>query len=298
MQLIINKSKAKMKKKKISLTYTALLLIIWALPFHAQKGNSDSTENYFQSRINEISYQINYSLDDGAKLFERTTNFNNIDLIYSAAFVLGTGASFSLDKELKNISARNQNSTMDFITDVGEKYGNGIYSVLLSAGLFTTGLLTENNKIENTGRILFEALLVSGAAVQIIKIVSGRSRPFLDEGPFMFDLFKTDNSHQSFPSGHVVVAFTTSSVLAASIKNTYASIALYSLAGLSAYQRIYSNNHWFSDAVLAAIIGTVVGNTLVKINNDRFNEENNENRLNIQPIFNHFGIHLNFLVQL
>lgn len=288
----------KKKKKRISISYTAIILIIWALPFHAQSNNSDSTENYFESGISEIGNQINYSIDDEARLFERTTNFDNTDLIYSAAFVLGTAASFSLDKEIKNISARNQNSTMNSITDVGKNYGNGFYSVLLSAGLFTMGLLSENKKVRNTGRILFEALLVSGATVQLIKIVSGRSRPFLDEGPFMFNFFKTDNAHTSFPSGHTIVAFTTSSVLAASIKNTYASIALYSLAGLTAYQRIYSNNHWFSDTVLATIIGTVVGNALVKINDDRFIEENNENKLSVYPVFNHFGVHLNFSMQL
>ncbi len=114
----------------------------------------------------------------------------------------------------------------------------------------------------------------------------------------MFDLFKTDNPHNSFPSGHTVVAFTTSSVLAASIKNTYASIALYSLAGLTAYQRIYSNNHWFSDTVLAAIIGTVVGNALVKINDDRFDQDEKEGRINISPGYNQFEFQLTFSLKL
>jgi membrane-associated phospholipid phosphatase len=103
----------------------------------------------------------------------------------------------------------------------------------------------------------------------------------------MFNFFETDFDHTSFPSGHTVVAFTTSSVLAATIKNTYASIALYSLAGLTAYQRIYSNNHWFSDTVLAAIIGTVVGNALVKINEDRASEQDIENKFSIHPSINH-----------
>lgn len=61
---------------------------------------------------------------------------------------------------------------------------------------------------------------------------------------------------------------------------------------------IYSNNHWFSDTVLAAIIGTVVGNVLVKINEDRSNEEDSENKLSVHPIFNNLGIHLNFSMQL
>ena len=126
----------------------SILLLIWVLPLHAQNNNSDSTDSYFDLRVKEVGNQINYSLDDGARLFERATNLDNTDLIYSAAFLLGTAASFSLDKELKNVAARNQNSTMNSITEIGEKYGNGVYAVLLSAGLFTTGLLTEKKKLK------------------------------------------------------------------------------------------------------------------------------------------------------
>jgi len=285
-------------KKRISFSYISILLIIWSLPLHAQNNNSDSTDSYFDSRINEVGNQINYSLDDGVRLFNSIADFDKKDWIYTSAFLAGTAASFLLDTEIKDVAARNQNSTMNSITDIGKIYGNGVFAVILSAGLFTTGLLSESTKIENTGRILFEGLLVSGALVQVIKVVSGRSRPYLNEGPFMFNFFETDFDHTSFPSGHTIVAFTTSSVLAATIKNSYASIALYSLAGLTAYQRIYSNNHWFSDTVLAAIIGTVVGNALVKINEDRANEEDDENKFSINPSFNHLGLQIKFSMKL
>lgn len=283
-------------KSGVNCFHIGILLSIWSSTFQAQSNNADSTYSYFNSRVNEIGNQINYSLDDGVKLFKGITNFDNNDLFYSGALVLTAAASFTLDKEMKSLAMRNQNTMAKSVTDIGEHYGNGLYSVLLSAGLFTTGLLTDNEKIKNTGRILFEALLVSGAAVQIIKIVSGRSRPFLNDGPFMFNLFKTDNPHNSFPSGHTVVAFATSSVLAATIKNSYASIILYSLAGLTAYQRIYSDNHWFSDNVLAAIIGTVVGNALVEINDERFDGE--KNRFSLHPEFNSFGVQLMFSLKL
>jgi hypothetical protein len=285
-------------KKSISFLYKSVLLLIWVLPLNAQNNNSDSTDSYFDSRIKEVGNQINYSLDDGVRLFNSVADFDKKDWIYTTAFLAATAASFALDTEIKGVAARNQNSTMNSITEIGEKYGNGVYAAILSAGLFTTGLLFENQKVENTGRILFEGVLVSGALVQVIKIVSGRSRPFLNEGPFMFNFFETDYDHTSFPSSHTVVAFTTSSVLAATIKNTYASIALYSLAGLTAYQRIYSNNHWFSDTVLAAIIGTVVGNALVKINEDRANEEGVENKFSIHPSINQFGLQINFSMKL
>ena len=288
----------KKKKKNIDFSLTILIIIIWALPFHAQNNNEDSTDNYFNSRISEIGNQINYGFDDAARLFRGISGFDNTDLIYSSALVLATAASFSLDKEMKNIASRNQNSALKSLTNIGEKYGSGLYSVLLSAGLFTTGLMTDNKKVMNSGRIMAEALIVSGVAVQLIKIVSGRSRPYLNQGNTKFNWFETDNDYNSFPSGHTVVAFTTSSVLAATIKNTYASIALYSLAGLTAYQRIYTNNHWFSDTVLAAIIGTVVGNVLVKINDDRFDQDERESRINISPGFNSFGLQLIFSLKL
>ena len=288
----------KNKMKRFALSHTILILMIWNIPFYTQNNGLDTASSYFNSRIYEIGNQINYSFDDANRLYGGITDFDNADLIYSAAFLIGTAASFSLDKDLKNLSARNQNSKTKSITDIGEKYGNGIYSVILSAGLFSTGLITNNKEVTNTGRILAEALAVSGLTVQLIKIVSGRSRPYLNEGNFKFNWFETNNDYNSFPSGHTVVAFTTSSVLAASIKNVYASIALYSLAGLTAYQRIYSNNHWFSDTVLAAIIGTVVGNALVRINDDRFDQDENVSRIRISPGFNSFGPQLIFLLKL
>lgn len=286
----------KNKKKRFDLSHTIQILMVWTIPFYAQNNSPDSTSYYFDSKICEIGNQINYTLDDGAILLGGISNFNNKDLIYASAILVGTAASFLLDNEIKNLASRNQNSTTKSITDIGEKYGNGIYSVILSAGLFTTGLIADNKNITSTGRILAEALAVSGLTVQIIKIVSGRSRPYLNQGSTKFNWFETNNDYNSFPSGHTVVAFTTSSVLAASIKNTYVSIALYSLAGFTAYQRIYSNNHWFSDTVLAAVVGTVVGNALVEINDERFNEA--KNKFSVYPEFNSFGMQLTFSLKL
>ena len=284
--------------KQFDLSHTILFFLICVFSAQAQTNHYDSTDSYFNSRITEFGNQVKLSFDDGAKLFKRIGQFDNTDLVYPIAFIVGTALSFTLDDKVKNLAQRNQNSTTKSITKIGEKYGNGLYSVILSAGLFTTGLITDNKEITNTGRILAEALAVSGLTVQLIKIVSGRSRPYLNEGNFKFNWLETNNDYNSLPSGHTVVAFTTSSVLAATIKNIYASIALYSLAGLTAYQRIYSNNHWFSDTVLAAIIGTVVGNTLVCINDDRVEKEILGERIRVYPGYNQLGLNINFSLKL
>ena len=47
------------------------------------------------------------------------------------------------------------------------------------------------------------------------------------------------------------------------------------------YQRIYSDNHWFSDTFAGAVISTVIGNAIVKFN--ECPEKNNRNSLTVLP---------------
>ena len=70
------------------------------------------------------------------------------------------------------------------------------------------------------------------------------------------------------PSGHVTVAFAMSSVLAERIDNVYASVFLYSLAASTVFQRIYSDSHWASDCIPAAVIGFVIGKAVVRFDDD------------------------------
>ena len=65
--------------------------------------------------------------------------------------------------------------------------------------------------------------------------------------------------------GHSAVAFAVSSVLAGRIKNTYASIGLYSLAALTACSRVYQDEDCLSDTFLGGAIGTVVGISAVEL---------------------------------
>lgn len=270
------------------------LILLASQTLTAQIDSSKSTDSSSNSIHSEIGDQINYGFDDASAFFSRISQINSTDLVYTAGFMGGLTAAFFLDNEVRDVVSHNQNSTTKSITDIGEKYGNVIFSGALSFGLFTTGLLFKNQKIENTGRVLFEALLIAGSTAQIIKILSGRSRPFTNEGSANFNFFEFDNPHNSFPSGHTVVAFTTSSVLAASLKNTYASIGLYALAGLTSYQRIYSDNHWLSDTILAAALGITVGNLLVIINDERFdNSSQGKIDLNISPSMVPSGIGIN-----
>ncbi|MGQ9644612.1 MAG: phosphatase PAP2 family protein [Ignavibacterium sp.] len=105
----------------------------------------------------------------------------------------------------------------------------------------------------------------------IIKSVTGRSRPYTNDGHNYFNFFQTKTAYTSYPFGHVTVAFTLSSILSSRIDNDYATIGLYALAVSTVMQRMYDDKHWLSDTVLAASIGYFIGIAVVKFDDDSVN---------------------------
>jgi membrane-associated phospholipid phosphatase len=122
-----------------------------------------------------------------------------------------------------------------------------------------------------------------------MKGIIGRSRPFLGDGPRRFTPFQFHEEATSLPSGHTTAAFAISSVLSERIKNPYATVGLYSLATLTAVARVYEDEHWFSDTVFAAAIGTVLGEAVVNLH-----EDNDSSSLHLFPTQNGVRAELRF----
>jgi membrane-associated phospholipid phosphatase len=198
------------------------------------------------------------------------------------------------DNNLRDIVRRNQTGTLDNITKIGQYYGEVVPAVSLSAGIYAAGLIFEERSVSLTGRLLGESLLYAGTIDVLLKVLFSRSRPYNNKGNTDFGNYNFDNDYYSLPSGHTTVAFTLSTVLAERIDNIYATIGLYGLAALTAYQRIYSDNHWFSDTVLGAAIGIVISKTVVKLNtSDPF--EGNIPVISILPVKGGYSLRFSYL---
>jgi hypothetical protein len=228
-----------------------------------------------------ILEDINHGINDGVKLIESPSRFTSKEWLYAGGLVGLTAGSFFIDKSIRDVVAKNHSNTMDDITEVGHKYGNAGYMIILSGAAYLTGKIIKNNDISETSRMILETLAYAGIITTVLKVGMGRARPYTGDGAFDFFNFKLNNDFLSFPSGHSTTAFAVSSVLAAKINNVYASIALYGLAGLTMYQRIYSDNHWFSDTFAGAVISTVIGNAIVKLN--ECPGKSNRNSLTVLP---------------
>jgi membrane-associated phospholipid phosphatase len=67
----------------------------------------------------------------------------------------------------------------------------------------------------------------------------------------------------SFPSGHASDAFSIASVFAEMYDNRAVGISAYTIASLVGLQRLYADRHWASDVFAGAVLGTIVGKSVV-----------------------------------
>lgn len=240
-----------------------------------------------------IKYDISKSINDGLDIIQAPANFSGVDWTITGIIAGGTALSMLPDNDLRNVAGRNHTAGMDNITKIGKYYGEVIPAVSLSAGIYTAGLVFDARSVSLTGRLLAESLLYAGTINILLKFLFSRSRPYTNKGNTDFGNYNFNNDYYSLPSGHTTVAFTVSTVLSERINNIYATIGLYGLAALTAYQRIYSDNHWFSDTVLGAAIGTVIGRAVVKLNESDPYDHNGPD-ISLVPARNGFNLGINF----
>lgn len=228
---------------------------------------TDSTSNHSEN-LPSFCDDINSVCITGIKLINAPISFDADDWIKVGSVAALTGTAFLFDDEINKFWMRNKSNAADKISEVGRVYGEITYAALFSGSLYLGGKIFRSKEISKTGKMLLEGLFYAGTTTTLIKFITGRSRPYLNEGDSKFRFFQTKNDYNSFPSGHTTVAFTLSTVLSESFDNTYASIFLYTLASSTLWQRMYSNNHWLSDTLLGASIGYFIGQAVVNFNND------------------------------
>jgi membrane-associated phospholipid phosphatase len=256
-------------------------------------ADSLSSSTASPSAFQLFKYDFNKSLDDGWDLLRAPAHFTAGDWAITGTVIGGTALSMLLDNDVRHAVRRNQTGTLDDITKAGKYYGEVVPAVSLSAGIYAAGLIFNERSVSLTGRLLAESLLYAGTINVLLKMIFSRSRPYTNNGNTDFGNYSFNNDFHSLPSGHTTVAFTVSTVLAERINNVYASIGLYSLAALTAYQRIYSDNHWFSDTLFGAALGFVVSRAVVRLNEtDPY--EDNLPEITAFPINGGFSLGVNF----
>lgn len=156
-------------------------------------------------------------------------------------------------------------STPGYAAKTADAVAFGVIPVLAVGALaLSSGL---EGRIENLGvdaLLLVESLTISSLANQFVKFSVGRARPFtIRDDPGMYDDRADDNL--SFYSGHTNMAFAlvVSAGTIAHIRNYEAEPYIWGFgipaALFVAYTRIAAEKHYFSDVLIGAAMGSLIG---------------------------------------
>lgn len=243
---------------------------------------------------NNLKDDANTFYNTALGIFNSPFQFDGNDFILTGIILGATAFSLTFDNPVRNSVERIQSPALNKFTRWGENFGNGRYVLALGGALYIGGHIIADKELRKTGLMLTEAIVLNGIVTTGLKVITGRSRPFRNNGNTDIDFFEMEfeDVENSLPSGHTSTAFAVATVLSERIDNIYASVALYSMAGLTAFQRIYADKHWLSDTILGAAIGTVIGLKVVKLNSEA--ADNSSLNFNVAPVIisNGYGVGL------
>ena len=199
------------------------------------------------------------------------TLFTSKDAWISVGFVGATVALYPVDKSMAQ-RLHNQNS---FENRSIAHWANGFDNLaqpgalVLSVGAYGLGKLTHHPDMADFGWHVTEAVIVGVAVTELLKGALGRSRPYVsadtNPGDFKLGAGFTSTARQSFPSGHTTIAFAAAAAATGEVQHLWprytwiAGPLLYGSATMVGLARMYQDQHWASDVVLGAGIGTFAG---------------------------------------
>ncbi len=214
----------------------------------------------------------------GKNLFNSPGKFNSKDWLTFSAVTVATASSFLIDEEVKSFVLDNRNNFSDGLFKIDDYYHLEAVTII-TTGTYLYGLASRNEKTRQLGLHLAEASVYAGIINAAIKFITGRSRPFTEEGKSSFGFFNFDFAHTSLPSGHTTLAFAFSTVMANEHKNIFWKAGWFTASALVGAARIYNNKHWLSDVILGATIGYFVGDFVNKDSKNSSKQENSSNNI-------------------
>jgi membrane-associated phospholipid phosphatase len=192
------------------------------------------------------------------------------DLILLGAFTAGTALVAPIDTRLANRLQDSATQANRFLhtAATGFRLLGDPGSFATGTAVYLIGRAERNRRVESVGLHSVESILLADVLGGAIKLTVGRQRPFVDvRTPNNFQLWRGFKGDQwrSFPSGHTVTAFAFASTVTRESRfwwphaTWYVGTVFYGGASLVGLARMYNNQHWASDVMAGAAIGTLVG---------------------------------------
>jgi membrane-associated phospholipid phosphatase len=158
--------------------------------------------------------------------------------------------------------------TVSDVSDFFVSLGDGKSQFALAGAFAAYGLVGNDHRALRTGSQIVQAVLASGAVVQLLKHVTGRESPFTRSSPTgiwrifpnQIEYHKHVPAYDAFPSGHICTALATVIVIAENYPDTkWIRPVGYIVSGLVGVGMVNRGIHWYSDYPLGLAIGYAFG---------------------------------------
>jgi membrane-associated phospholipid phosphatase len=243
--------------------FLALLGPALVCPAHAQNSLPDAPLPQIQANGDPVTIRgtPRRVLQDQEAIWTSPARIRESNALGPAALVLATTFAITADHQVMS-SSRLQNPSLNdkaSTASTGLTAGFGV----APAAIFAIGALHHDDHATETGILGGEAMVDSFAVSEVIKAISMRERPTVDnaKGKFFQSSVGLDSS---FPSNHAIIAWSSAAVIASEYNGPLTKISAYGLAtGVSA-ARILARQHFPSDVLVGSTVGWMIGRYVVR----------------------------------
>ena len=207
------------------------------------------------------------------------TLFTRNDAIFAAAALLGSIALTQADERIAKawVDSTMQTPGKQNLARNFAKLQEGSLTVG-NLALWAIGRLTGAHSLADVTFHAAESVVIGSLAAQLVRGPLGRSRPHVTdyEDPYDFRPFHgfRDFDYRAFPSIHTASAFAVATVYTLETKRRapgpvwIVGPIAYAIAAGPGISRMSTGQHWASDVLAGAFVGTLAGAKVVRYNHD------------------------------
>jgi membrane-associated phospholipid phosphatase len=228
-----------------------------------------------------------YVLRDQKSIWTSPFHTSKRDIKWWILFGGATGALVAADKSTEK-SVPPASSEFVTVSNRVSKAGSAYSLIPLSGAFYLIGTGTHDEKFRETGLLSFETLIDTNLAVEALKLVADRSRPYQDDGKGRFEDNPGGRWSSGFPSGHAISSWALASIVAHEYPHPLIiPIAAYALAATVAAGRVGARQHFPGDVVAGAAMGWFIGDFVY---GKRHNQDLGGKRTVAQAVLDHISI--------
>lgn len=178
------------------------------------------------------------------------------DLKWILPLTGAAAAAFATDTHVVN-DVVSHNPTLN---DAAGNASDGLRDALIvtPVAMYAIGKFRGDDHARETGVLGSEAMVDAFVADEVIKLITFRERPYIDNGQGEF-YTRNAGVDSSFISGHSMIAWSSAAVIAGEYHNKWARIGVYTLATGVSLNRVLGLQHFPTDVLLGSAGGWLIG---------------------------------------